>query len=135
MKMTGGQKQVLATRSAVPIERWKGFLVRRAMHGPPGHGMFEAWLRQQDAIESDLHRVIAEDALRVILNRLEEPFRASFPALPRWFSLESIVLTQEGSRDTPYNSEGQHFPRNEIHILGAVGPVSRLCSTGETILR
>ena len=55
MQMTGGQKQVLATRSAVRVERWKGCLVRRAMHGPPGHGFFEAWLRQQDAIESDLH--------------------------------------------------------------------------------
>ena len=135
MKMTGGQKQVPAIRSAVLIERWKSFLVGRAMHGPPGHRTFQAWLRQQDAIKSDLQRVIAEDALRVILNRLEERFRASFPALPRWFSLESIVLNQEGSRNTPYNSEGQHFPRNEIHILGAVGPVSRLSSTGETILR
>ena len=55
MKMAGGQKQVLATRSAVRVERWKGCLVRRAMHGPPGHGFSEAWLRQQDAIESDLH--------------------------------------------------------------------------------
>ena len=66
MKMTGGQKQVLVTRSAVGVERWKGYLVCRAMHGPPGHGMFEAWLRQQDAIECDLHRVIAEDALRIL---------------------------------------------------------------------
>ena len=55
MQMTGGQKQVLATRSAVRVERSKGCLVRRAMHGPPGHSFFEAWLRQQDAIESDLH--------------------------------------------------------------------------------
>ena len=55
MKMTRGQKQVLATRCAVRAERWKGCLVRRALHGPPGHGFFEPWLRQQDAIESDLH--------------------------------------------------------------------------------
>ena len=130
MKMTGGQKQVLATRSAVRVERWKGYLVCRAMHGPPGHGMFEAWLRQQDAIESDLHRVIAEDALRMISNRFEERFRASFPASPVWFALESIVLAQEGFGDMPYDPEGQHFPRDEIHTLGAVGPVRRLCSTG-----
>ena len=135
MKMTGGQKQVLATRSAVRVERWKGYLVCTAMHRPPGHGMFEAWLRQQDAIESDLHRVIAEDALRMISNRFEERFRASFPALPRGFALESIVLAQEGFGDMPYDPEGQHFPRDEIHTLGAVGPVRRLCSTGETILR
>ena len=135
MKMTGGQKQVLATRSAVRVELWKGYLVCRAMHGPPGHGMFEAWLRQQDAIESDLHRVIAEDALRMISNRFEERFRASFPALPRGFALESIVLAQEGFGDMPYDPEGQHFPRDEIHTLGAVGPVRRLCSTRETILR
>ena len=96
--------------------------------------MFEAWLRQQDAIESDLHRVIAEDALRMISNRFEERFRASFPAFPRWFALESIVLAQEGFGDMPYDLEGQHFPRDEIHTLGAVGPVRRLCSTGETIL-
>ena len=91
-------------------------------------------MRQQDAIESDLHRVIAEDALRMISNRFEERFRASFPAFPRWFALESIVLAQEGFGDMPYDLEGQHFPRDEIHTLGAVGPVRRLCSTGETIL-
>ena len=97
--------------------------------------MFEAWLRQQDAIESDLHRILAEDAFGMISNRFEERFRASFPALPRWFALESIVLAQESFGDMPYDLEGQHFPRDEIHTLGAVGPVRRLCSTRETILR
>ena len=97
--------------------------------------MFEAWLGQQDAIESDLHRIMADDARRVISNRFEERFRASFPALPRGFALESIVLAQEGFGDMPYDLEGQHFPRDEIHTLGAVGPVRRLCSTRETILR
>ena len=42
MQMAGGQKQVLATRCAVRVERWKGCLVRRALHGPPGHGFFRA---------------------------------------------------------------------------------------------
>ena len=97
--------------------------------------MFEAWLRQQDAIESDLHRVIAEDALRMISNRFEERFRASFPALPRWFALQSIVLALERLGDMPYGPEGQHFPRDEIHTLGAFGPLSKLSSTGETIMR
>ena len=97
--------------------------------------MFEAWLRQQDAIESDLHRIIAEDALRMISNRFEERFRASFPALPRGFALESIVLAQEGFGDMPYDLEGQRFPRDEIHPLRAVDPVERLRSTRETILR
>ena len=133
--MTGGQKQVLANRNAFRVELWKGYFVCRAVHRPPGHGMFEAWLGQQDAIESDLHRIIAEDALRVISNRFEERFRASFPALPRGFALESIVLAQEGFGDMPYDLEGQHFPRDEIHTLGAVGPVRRLCSTRETVLR
>ena len=90
--------------------------------------MFEAWLRQQDAIESDLHRIIAEDALRMISNRFEERFRASFPALPRGFSLQSIELAPEGFGDMPYDLQGQHFPRDENHTLGAVGPVRRLCS-------
>ena len=97
--------------------------------------MFETWLRQQDAIESDLHRIIAEDALRMISNRFEERFRASFPALPRGFALESIVIAQEGFGDMPSDLEGQHFPRDEIHTLRAVDPVRRLCSTRETILR
>ena len=97
--------------------------------------MFEAWLRQQDAIESDLHRIIAEDALRMISNRFEKRFRASFPALPRWFVLQSIVLAPESFGDTPYDLEGQHFPRDEIHTLRAVDPVERLRSIRETILR
>ena len=135
MKMTGDQKQVLATRSVVRVELWKGYLVCRAMHGPPGHNMFEAWLRQQDAIESDLHRIIAEDALRMVSKRFEERFRASFPALPRGFALESIVLAQKSFGDMPCDLEGQHFPRDEIHTLRAVDPVERLRSTRETILR
>ena len=65
-KWQAAKKQVLATRSVVRVERWKGCLVRRALHEPPGHGFFEPWLRQQDAIESDLHGIVAEDALRMI---------------------------------------------------------------------
>ena len=135
MKMTRSKEQILAPGRAVRVERRKARFVCRAVHGPPGHGMFEAWLGQQDAIERDLHRIIAEDALRMISNRFEERFRASFPALPRWFALQSIVFAQEGFGDTPYDPEGQHFPRDEIHTLGAVGPATRLCSTRETILR
>ena len=97
--------------------------------------MFEAWLRQQDAIESDLHRIVAEDALRMILNRFEERFRASFPALPRGFALECIVIAQESFGDMPCDLEGQHFSPDEIHTRGALGPIRRLCSTRETILR
>ena len=97
--------------------------------------MFEAWLRQQDAIQSDLHRIIAKHAFRMMSDLFEERFRASFPALPRGFALESIVLAQEGFGDMPYDLEGQHFPRDEIHTLRAVDPVSRLWRTRETIPR
>ncbi len=97
--------------------------------------MFEAWLRQQDAIESDLHRIVAEDALRMILNRFEERFRASFPALPRGFALECIVIAQGSFGDMPCDLEGQYFSPDEIHTRGALGPIRRLCSTRETILR
>ena len=97
--------------------------------------MFEAWLRQQDAIQSDLHRIIAKHAFRMMSDLFEERFRASFPALPRGFALESIVLAPEGCGDMPHDLEGRHFPRDEVHTLRAVGPVSRLCSTRETILR
>ena len=97
--------------------------------------MFEAWLRQQDASESDIHGIIAEHAFRMKSDRIEERFRASFPALPRGFDLESIVFTLDGFGDMPYDLEGQHFPRDEVHTLRAVGPVRRLCSTRETILR